>query len=358
MSNVNQTTCKHGAAYNNDYKLDGVTLGPPFPLETVEKVTTFTFDPSDVIVASYPRSGEDFLGEIVWLLMNEADTEGATNIPLSKRLPLMEMAGLDGAAPTVEKMLSHAPPRVVSTHLPYSLLGDALEKGKPKVLVVMRDPKELILSQYRSYRKWPGRHLPCFEYFFETFVRTERTLFGSHFDHLLGYWGHDKDQHMLLMKYSEMRCNVEDSVLLISHFLNKDLTPKQIHAIVKFMSCHQEARSVDDETEAVYVDAVIGVKLFEADIDMDSTVENNKPEEQKDEKKDEEKTEENIRIVARRQEEDAGSESESQMEGPLVPPMEVEIFWAPQKVQLSPDQEEYYDNLTKTRLEPAGLHFT
>ena len=41
------------------YVLDGVTYDPiTYPMDVVERVPTFTFDPSDILIAGYQKSGK------------------------------------------------------------------------------------------------------------------------------------------------------------------------------------------------------------------------------------------------------------------------------------------------------------
>ncbi len=40
------------------YKIDGITLGKEFPKEAIEKASRLEFCSSDVLSATYPKSGE------------------------------------------------------------------------------------------------------------------------------------------------------------------------------------------------------------------------------------------------------------------------------------------------------------
>ncbi len=40
------------------YKIDGITLGSNFPREAVEKATSLDFSTSDILSATYPKTGK------------------------------------------------------------------------------------------------------------------------------------------------------------------------------------------------------------------------------------------------------------------------------------------------------------
>ena len=41
------------------YKIDGITLGSNFPREAVEKATSLDFSTSDILSATYPKTGNN-----------------------------------------------------------------------------------------------------------------------------------------------------------------------------------------------------------------------------------------------------------------------------------------------------------
>ena len=52
------TTKGPGWAYKDDVVVEGVLIGFPFTKESVTAAANFTFDPEDILLASYPKVGE------------------------------------------------------------------------------------------------------------------------------------------------------------------------------------------------------------------------------------------------------------------------------------------------------------
>ncbi len=71
----------------------------------------------------------------------------------------------------LESMMAATPQRIMFTHLPYYFLGKELSQKKCKVIVVMRNPKDVVVSYYHFYRAnlFLGHYTGSFEGFLEIY---------------------------------------------------------------------------------------------------------------------------------------------------------------------------------------------
>ncbi|KAK3737785.1 hypothetical protein QZH41_017259, partial [Actinostola sp. cb2023] len=107
--------------------------------------------------------------------------------------------------------LKHPFPRFFKIHLPYDQvpMGHGVTT-KPKYINVIRNPKDVAVSWYHHYKgfKFFEFDRPWDE-FFEMFIDNKDSfisvVYGSWFDHVLGWWAHRDDPNILFLKYEDMK---------------------------------------------------------------------------------------------------------------------------------------------------------
>ncbi len=106
---------------------------------------------------SFLTVGTTWTQMLTWLVCHGADTEMAesTNLAIHD-LPQFMESQPPGQKSGVELAEAQSPPRVLKTHLPEWCFTDTFKKCHPKVIVVMRDPKDIIVSFYHMYKKLPA----------------------------------------------------------------------------------------------------------------------------------------------------------------------------------------------------------
>ena len=134
-------------------------------------------------------SGTTWLQEITYLVCNDADTSKANQGFLYDRFPYLEASlsrtGPDGQnVPQLDYVLSMTSPRLIKTHLPLRFFECSLRQSGAKVLVPIRNPKDLLVSHFHFakllpepvtfYRTWD-------EYFQDLFVK-KQLLYEDYFD--------------------------------------------------------------------------------------------------------------------------------------------------------------------------------
>ena len=127
-------------------------------------------------------------------------------------------------------------PRVIKTHLPASVWKDNLQKNPDvKIINVIRNPKDTIVSYYHHYKNDPstGLFTGSFNDFFQL-AKNGKVCWGDIFDHYDGWYNFlKKRESSLILKYEDMKKDLARNVKKISSFLNYDLSEEALDAIVE-----------------------------------------------------------------------------------------------------------------------------
>ncbi len=182
---------------------------------------------------------------LTWLVCHGGDTELAesTTVGLSHLSPFME-SQFPGQTSGVEEAKTQSPPRVLKTHLPEWCFTDTFTKCHPKVIVVMRDPKDIIVSFYHMYKKVKllGPFTGSFDEYFELFKNKELT-YGDVFEYNLGWWKHRGDKRYLFLRYEDMKQDVKPAIRQIADLCDVTLNLDQVDRIAQYCEFDNMSRS-------------------------------------------------------------------------------------------------------------------
>ncbi|XP_019740460.1 sulfotransferase family cytosolic 2B member 1-like [Hippocampus comes] len=186
------------------------------PPESLMRFERFTFRPDDVLIVTYPKSGTTWMQEIVPLIMSGGDPSSVETLHNWDRVPWLEEAhscSLD---------LDNRPsPRMFTTHFLPRMMPPSFFEVKPKVIYVMRNPKDVFTSSFHycamaSFLVDPGSQTE----FLQKFLKGE-VMFGSWFDHVKSWL--DYKEQIFYICYEEMIKDLQDSVARLAVFLEKSL---------------------------------------------------------------------------------------------------------------------------------------
>ncbi|XP_030270867.1 sulfotransferase family 5A, member 1 [Sparus aurata] len=200
--------------------------------DSLEIALKFPFQDTDILIASYPKSGTTWMQEMVTLISNRGDPHLSQTVPNWARAPWLEQhyfaAVLEASSIT---------PRVITTHLPHHLLGLTLQSSKAKVIYVSRNPKDVLVSFYHFHKM--ANFLPepgTFPEFLNRFL--EGTLsYGSWFDHVKEWTSQTATMSNLLhITYEEMSLDPHGTIKRVSSFLQCPLMDDEVNNCVKHCS--------------------------------------------------------------------------------------------------------------------------
>ncbi|XP_034410409.1 sulfotransferase family 2, cytosolic sulfotransferase 3 isoform X1 [Cyclopterus lumpus] len=209
--------------------------GLMFPKEThcaqsLKFAQEFTFKDDDVAVAVYPKSGTTWMQEILPLVLNGGDLTPIQTIPNWDRVPWLEEKRL---SVVVDKLES---PRGLVTHFPYHLMPPSFHTSKAKVIYLMRNPKDVVVSSYHFHKMAEFLETPAtLDEFMEKFLQG-RVMFGKWTDHVKSWRGTDLGDRIMYITYEEMVQDLPAALGRISDFLGRNLSEEATRKIAEHCS--------------------------------------------------------------------------------------------------------------------------
>jgi hypothetical protein len=175
--------------------------------------------PDDVFLVSFPKSGNTWTRFLLGNLMSPDRPATFSNIHILVPDPIG----------TATKEFRRMPrPRIIKSH-------ECFDPRFPRVIYIVRDPRDVVVSQYHYHRKI--RHiaddLPL-EAFVAQFLAGETWPCGSWGQHVLTWVGTSQgDRRFLMLRYEDMVANTERELRKIVAFLGLKTTAEHIAQAVE-----------------------------------------------------------------------------------------------------------------------------
>ncbi len=158
--------------------------------------------------------------------------EEANSKPLRDRSRFLEMKHSNWEHCGAQLAENDPSPRLLKTHLPEHIMRRSVAQGKPRVIVVMRNPKDLLVSYYHWHRNLPDLPTPnSWEVFFGWF-RDKELYYGDLFEWMVGWWKHGHEDNFLFLKFEDMKRDPRRAVEQIAQHCHVTLTSEQLERIV------------------------------------------------------------------------------------------------------------------------------
>ncbi|XP_060223803.1 sulfotransferase 2A1 [Meriones unguiculatus] len=210
--------------------------GIPFPTigfkrETIEEVrNNFLIREEDTVILTYPKSGTNWLIEIVCLIQTNGDNKWVQSVPIWDRSPWVE------TKVGYEALINKEGPRLITSHLPIHLFPKSVFSSKPKMIYLIRNPRDALLSSYFFFRetnlvKDPGSLGTYIKWFLKGNV-----LYGSWFEHIRGWLSIRELDNFLLLSYEDLKRDPRRTIEKICDFLGKKLEPDELDLVLKHSS--------------------------------------------------------------------------------------------------------------------------
>ncbi|XP_042286824.1 sulfotransferase 1C1-like isoform X3 [Thunnus maccoyii] len=194
---------------------DSITRFPLIPVREIplmshiannwDSIWAFRPDPSDLLIATYPKSGTTWMQEIVDLLFHNGDAEVCRRAPTPVRSPFLEICSPPPIPSGLDLLKKMDPPRVIKTHLHFQLVPPGFWENKCKAIYVARNAKDNLVSYYHFDRMNLAQPEPGpWEGYIHKFMRGELS-WGSWYDHVKGYWMEKEKRNILYLFYEDMK---------------------------------------------------------------------------------------------------------------------------------------------------------
>uniref|UniRef100_A0A023F7C4 Putative sulfotransferase n=1 Tax=Triatoma infestans TaxID=30076 RepID=A0A023F7C4_TRIIF len=226
--------------------------------EHAEKYYTFDLKQDDLWVMTHPRSGSNWMQELLWLINNKLDYEISTKIPINKRFPIFEsnmvlsdkhleeIAEFNDNDAEVIKVLKNIEtpvyvsaqtmnsPRYFKTHLPPSLLPPNL-LDTCKVVYLARNPFDVAVSFYHISKLIKAvDYQSDFEKYWELFEKG-LIIYSPYWEHIKEGWDNRNHPNFLFLFYEDLLRDLHGNIRKICTFLNKQMTEDEIKSLGDYL---------------------------------------------------------------------------------------------------------------------------
>ncbi|XP_063292097.1 sulfotransferase 2B1-like [Pelobates fuscus] len=187
----------------------------------------FAVQDDDIFNITYPKSGTNWMIEILNLIKYKGNAELSNQVPIYVRSPWYEIAN------SREQIAALTRPRIITSHLAHQLFAKSFFKSKAKIVYTMRNPKDIFVSSYHFSKIMNFYKDPTsFQDDLENFLQGNE-LFGSWFDHVKGWMQMKDDSRFFYITYEELLQDLRGCVVRICKFLEQDLDDAAIDSVVK-----------------------------------------------------------------------------------------------------------------------------
>jgi hypothetical protein len=109
-------------------------------------------------------------------------------------------------------------PTLMATHMPLNLIA---YNSRPKYLIIIRNPKDICVSFYRSWKSQTDLNIE-FNEFFEMFITGRELPYGDYFEATRVHWEHRDCGNCTLITYESLIDSQKDSVVKMAELLGKE----------------------------------------------------------------------------------------------------------------------------------------
>uniref|UniRef100_A0ACD5TAE0 Uncharacterized protein n=1 Tax=Avena sativa TaxID=4498 RepID=A0ACD5TAE0_AVESA len=228
---------------------------------TIVADACFTARPSDIVVATLPKSGTTWIKALLYSTVHLREHPvGSSDHPFNSLSPHECIKFFEYQLYTGNKIpdLDELPdPRIFATHAPFVSLPRSVLASGCKIVYVCRDPKDTLISLWSFVNKFRIRRglEPLSVEATADFFCDGVTLFGPYWDHVLGYWSAHlaHPEQVLFFRYEEMRRDPE----------------AHTRRLAEFVGC---PFSLEEQEEGGAVDAIVKLCSFEHMISLQATM--------------------------------------------------------------------------------------
>ncbi|XP_022106540.1 bile salt sulfotransferase-like [Acanthaster planci] len=209
--------------------------------DILKEIKELTVREDDVWLCCFPKSGTKWCASIIYHvlslrgLLDTKTTDKEIGMPIEINFPIESvLRDFPNARLRHHVIAEWQSPRILTSHLEVRRLPDKIFTRKPKVIYVMRNPKDSAVSMY-NYQPPSCPYVLKWETVCQTYLHGE-FAFGPWWDHVRGYWGHRNEDNFLILSYENMKQDPASAVQKISNHLGVTLTDNEVRGVVEATS--------------------------------------------------------------------------------------------------------------------------
>ncbi|XP_033124027.1 amine sulfotransferase-like isoform X1 [Anneissia japonica] len=208
--------------------LEGNRYPPQVRPDMVDLARSFEVRDDDVFIVTYPKAGTHWMTEIVKSILADGDYEKAEKMFGIHPKPLEFFTTLsDYAKRPRDKQ------RVIVTHLHEELLPKAALNGKAKIVFVIRNPKDSVVSYFHFAQPFRyAEEFDTWEGFLKCFM-SEGMPGRSWFNYNLTYWKHRNEKNFYWTTYENMKLDIRSVIEDVASFLGHPASGEKLDKLVK-----------------------------------------------------------------------------------------------------------------------------
>ncbi|GJQ87477.1 hypothetical protein Trydic_g19237 [Trypoxylus dichotomus] len=233
-----------------------------------DRIENFEVRDDDIWVASFPKSGTTWTQEMVWLVVNNCDYEGAKEL-LELRYGFIELLGIISSMvedveyvtpDPVHKLDNTTGRRFIKTHLPWDLLPLQIRNGtkKPKIIYVIRDVKDVVVSWFHHAKVFKETATDLHE-FFKLFL-TDNYKYSPYWGNILSFWNNRHLPNILILQYEDMIRDLPSVIHKTASFLETSVPEEKMEKLLRHLSFGEMKKNAAVNMERL-------TELFNKDVD-------------------------------------------------------------------------------------------
>ena len=195
----------------------------------------------DIILATHPKSGTTWLKSLAFTISNRSRCSFADH-PLLTQNPQRVVPFIGAMGGELDQLETLPSPRLLSTHLPLSLLPPTVSTVGCRVVYLCREPKDAFVSRGHFDNKIGTGAPTSLDDGFNMFCEGV-SPFGPFWDHYLAYWRESlaRLQEVMFLRYEEIVSDPLKVARELASFLRVPFTEEEeksgaVDEIVRFCS--------------------------------------------------------------------------------------------------------------------------
>jgi|EP00927_Polykrikos_kofoidii_P078956 hypothetical protein len=181
--------------------------------------------PDDIIIASYPKSGTNWVKQIVHLIRLRADEERI------RQYADKDLSQLIGWPECVADFnfteFGELRPRAFFSHMPWK----DVPKGA-RYIYITRDPEDIVPSYFKFVGSFDGFFANHTVNDVAQLMMDGLLFYGAWESSVASYWEQRTNPNVFILKFEDLKRDHAGSVARIAKFLKFDLTPQELARVV------------------------------------------------------------------------------------------------------------------------------